>query len=174
MRRWPLHAVFGAILVGSLAAKCQTAEPLAKSGSFEPAVIRVARAHGLAFRDYTTIGDTDTRALVFEAPGCARPVLVVLLLVSFDQEPIAQSAREPGYVLLYVYIDRSWGKADPLAVVTQRAKYAMLQAFGLSGYVPSWDLLLVEFPAECHLANEIDWRMAWSCNYLAAPETTSR
>jgi hypothetical protein len=174
MRRWPLHAVFAAILLGSLAAKCENTDTLAKSGGFEPAVIRVARAHGLAFRDYAPIGDTDTRALVFEAPGCAGPVLAVLLLVTFDIEPIARSARGPGYVLRYVYIDRSWDKADPLAVITQRVKYAALQVFGLSGYVPSPDLLLLESPAECHLATEIDWRMAWSRNYLAAAETTSR
>jgi hypothetical protein len=162
MRRWPLHAIFAVILVGSLAAKYQTTDLFTKSANFESAVIRVAQTHGWGFRDYTTIRDTDNRALVFEAPGCARPVLVVLSLVTFDQDPIARSALEPGYVLRWIYIDRSWDKADALAVITQRAKYAVLQAFGLSQYAPSWDLLLLESPAECHLANEIDWRMAWS------------
>ena len=35
-----------------------------------------------------------------------RPILVILLSVTFDQERVAGSAREPGYVLGYVYIDR--------------------------------------------------------------------
>jgi hypothetical protein len=166
--------VFAAILVGSLAAKYQTTDLLANKDNFEPAVIRVAHAHGLAFRDYTTISDTDIRALVFEAPGCARPVMVVLLSVTFDQERVARSARQPGYVLRYVYIDRSWDKADRLAVVAERAKYAALAVFGLTRYLPSWHLLLIGSPADCRLADSTDWRMAWSRDYLVATEATLR
>jgi hypothetical protein len=39
-------------------------------------------------------------------------------------------------VLRYVYIDRSWDKADRLAVVAERVKYAVLAVFGLTQYVP--------------------------------------
>jgi hypothetical protein len=167
MRAWPLHVVFTAILFGSLAAKDRTADLFAKSSNLEPTVMHVAKAYGLAFRDYTTIGDTDIRALVFEAPGCARPLLVVLLAVTFDQEPVAQSARRPGYVLRYIYIDRSWDKPHRLAVVAERAKYAALAVFGLTRYMPSRQLLLVETPADCRLADDIDWQIAWSHDYLA-------
>jgi hypothetical protein len=173
MRRWPLHAVFAVILIGSFAAKYQTADLLAGHVNFALAVLHVARAQGLTFRNDTTIGDTDTHALVFDVPGCARQVLVLFLLTTFDQEPIARSAREPGYILRYVYIDRSWDKPNPLAVVTQRVKYSALEAFGLSQSVPSGNLLLLEFPAECHLGNDIDWRMAWSRNFLDAVEAAT-
>jgi hypothetical protein len=168
MRAWPFQVVFAAILVGSLGAKYQTPDLLVESGSFEPAVIRVARAHGLAFRDYTTIGDTDIRALEFEAPGCALPIIVILLSVTFDQERVARSAREPGYSLRYVYIDRSWDKADRLAVVAERVKHAVLAVFGLTRYVPSWHLLLVESPERCQVPDDIGWRFAWSRDYLIA------
>jgi hypothetical protein len=169
-----LHVVFAAILVGSLAVRDRTTDLIVESGNLEAAVIGVARAHGLTFREYTTIDGTDIRAVVFEAPACARPVAVVLLSTTFDQERAAQSAREPGYVLRYVYIDHSWDEADRLAVITQRAKYATLALLGLTRYVPSWHLLLVYAPADCKAAIDIDWRLAWSRDYLAATEASPR
>jgi hypothetical protein len=174
MRAWPLHVVFAAILVGSLAAQDRTIHLLVESSGLEAAVIGVARADSWVFRDYKTITGTDVRALRFGAPGCAPPVLVVLLRPTFDQEGVVRSAREPGYTLRYVYMDRSWDKADRLAVLAERAKYETLAVFGLTRHVPSWELLLVESPPNCQAANAIDWRPAWSRNNLAAAKATSR
>jgi hypothetical protein len=97
-------------------------------------------------------------------------MLVILLSVTFDQEGVARSATEPGYVLRYVYIDRSWAKADRLAVVAERVKYAALAVLGLTPYVPSWHLLLIESPDRCRAPNDIDWRIAWSRDYLVATQ----
>jgi hypothetical protein len=169
MRAWPSHIVFAAILVGSLAARDRTADLLVESGNLQAAIIRVARERGLPFRGYTTIQDTDIRGLKFAAPGCTHPLLVVLLPTNFDQEWLARSAREPDYLLRYVYIERNWDKASPMAVVVERAKYAALAVFGLTRYVPSWHLLLVESPPDCQAVNDIDFRLAWSRDYLAEP-----
>lgn len=156
-----MHALFALILAGSLAAKYLTTNPLAKSSIFEPRVIRVARMHGLTFGGYATVGDSDINALRFAALGCARPILVVLLWATFDYAPIATSTREPGYILRYIYIDSSWDRPQPLAVASQRVKYGVLYAIGLSPYRPTGDVLLLKFPSECRFADEIDWRNAW-------------
>jgi hypothetical protein len=148
MRAWPLHVIFAIILVGSLAARERADDVLNESGNLEPAVMRVARSHGLVFRQYTTIADTDVRALVFEAPGCSRPVLLVLLMTTFDQDVVMRSAREQGDVLRYVYIDRTWDKPDRLAVFIERMKYAALATLGLTRYLPSWHLLEVKVKAD--------------------------
>jgi hypothetical protein len=171
MRAWPLHVVFATILIGSLAAKERGADALTESGNIELAILNVARSHGLAFREYTTITGTDVRALVIEAPGCSRPVLVVPLLVTFDQDPIVRSAHEQGDVLRYVYIDRTWDKPDRLAVFVERMKYAALATFGLTRYEPSWHLLLVESPSHCQVADAIDWRLVWNRDYLRDHKT---
>src|SRR5690348_17147301 len=120
MRAWPLHFVFALILVGSLAAKARNTDALGDDRSLEPAVMRVARSQGLVFREYTNITDTDTRALVFDATGCAGPIFVVSLLVTFDQEAIVLSAREPRYAVRYVYIDHIWDKPHRLLVFMER------------------------------------------------------
>ena len=167
MRAWPLHVVFATVLVGSLAAKERAADVVAEvdSDALETAVTRVARSHGLAFREIVTVGNLP--ALVFEAPGCSRPVLVVLR-VTFDFEPVMQSAREQGDALRYVYIDRSWEKPDRLAFFVDRMKYAALATFGLTRYVPSGHLLVVESPPQCQAADAIDWRKVWNRDYVGA------
>jgi hypothetical protein len=174
MRAWPLHFVFALILVGSLAAKARTTDVLSESTSLETAVIRVARSQGLVFREYTTIADTDIRALVFDAPGCSRPIFVVFVLVTFDQASLVRSARDPRYAPRYVYIDRSWDKPHRLAVFMERMKYSVLSVFNLTQYVPSWHLLLVEAPLECKAADHIDWRMVWDRDYLSAVPAMER
>src|SRR5262245_28750707 len=150
MRAWPLHVVFASLLVGSLAAKERGADMLVDVDyvDLETTVTRVAGSHGLAFQGYSTLPGTHVPALAFEAPGCYRPMQVVLR-VSFDEEPIVESARVQGNVLRYVYIDRSWEKPDRLAFFVERMRYAGLATFGLTRYVPSAHLLLVDSPSEC-------------------------
>ncbi len=169
MRAWPLHVVFATSLAGSLAAKERgAADVLVRHDNLEPVVTRVARTQGLAFRGDVTLPGTSIRALVFDAPGCVRPVLVVVLSAVIDLEPILRSAREQGDVLRYIYIGRSWEKPDRLAVFTERMKYAALAPFGLTRYVPSQDLLLVETPSRCQAAIAVDWRNVWNRDYLTA------
>jgi hypothetical protein len=166
MRPWTLHVVFAIILVGSLGARDLAGDVISERSSLEPAVIGVARSHGLVFHQNTNMGDTDVRALVFGSPECSRPVLITLLDNAFEQDLVSRSAREPGDVLRYVYIDRIWDKPDPLAFFIERVKYAALATFGLTRYLPSWHLLRVELPPQCKVANAIDWRMVWDRNYL--------
>jgi hypothetical protein len=175
MRAWPLHVVFATILVGSLAAKERAADMLVDVDDLdrETAVMHVARSHGLVFREDVTLPGASIPALAFEAPGCSRPVLVVLR-AAFDEEPLLRSVREQGYVSRYVYIDRSWEKPDRLAFFVERMKYAALATFSLTRYVPSGHLLLVASPPGCEIAAAIDWRNMWNRDYVAAAQADTR
>jgi hypothetical protein len=84
------------------------------------------------------------------------------LRVTFDYEPLVQSARERGDTLRYAYIDRIWEKPDRLAFFVERMKYAALATFGLTQYVPSAHLLLIEAASGCQVADAIDWRNVWN------------
>jgi len=170
MRAWVVHVVFAAILLGSLAANGLGADLLVESGNLEPAVLRIARSNGLVFHGYATIPGTELGALTFLAAGCLRPVIIVVLLTTFDQEPIVRYAREQGDVVRYVYIDHTWDAPHRLAVFVQRMKYAVLMTVGLTRYMPSWHLLLIESPAHCQVTDTIDWRTAWDRDYLKATE----
>ena len=174
MRVWPAHAVFAAILVGSLAAREQAAEPIDYSLSLlEPAVLRVAGSQGWGLREYRTINGVASRALVFNVPGCSQPVEVVLRLSTFEEQTVMESAPEPGYLRRYIYFDQTWDTPDPRAAVVQRMKYAALATFGLTKYAPSWYLLQVEAPANCRAAEAIDWRSVWNRDDLAAAQVSA-
>ena len=168
MRAWPLHIVFASILVGSLATKELAADAPVENADFEPAVIRVARAQGLAFREYTTLIGANVSAMAFEAPDCARPGLVVVLQENLDRAAMLDLGLWEGDVLRYVYIDRSWEKPDRLAFYIQRMRYALLKTFRLTRYDPDTRMLLVNTPSGCQIADRIDWRNAWNRDYVLA------
>jgi hypothetical protein len=173
MRTWAAHAVFAAILFGSLVTRERAADPFAGSVSFKAAVLRVAGSHGWAFDDYRATRDMVSWTLVLEAPGCSQPVLVSLRLSSFEDETMMQYALEPGYVRRYVYFDRTWDAPDHWAAFLQRMKYEVLAKFGMTEYLPSDYLLLVEAPSRCQAAETIDWRPVWSRDTLATAQANA-
>jgi hypothetical protein len=156
-----VRIVFASLLVGSVAAKDRTTDVLVESRSHEPAVIRVAQSAGLAFRQKTTITGTDIPALVFDGAGCSQPVLVALLSLTFEEEPAIRSARVPGYALRYFYIERSWQEPRRLAVYVERIKYAALAVLGFTQFTPFRQVLLVESPPNCPVANHVNWQFVW-------------
>jgi hypothetical protein len=171
MRVWLAHAIFAAILAGSLAAQGRAAgAPDDTPTLFEPAILSVARSHGLTLRESRTMPGMMSPTLIFEAPGCLKPVQVNLHLWTFEEQILTESAPQAGAIRRYVYLDRTWDAPDRLAVFVQRMKYRALATFGLTEYVPSQYFLLLEAPADCHVAEAIDWRSIWNREYLAAAQ----
>ncbi len=151
MRISVAHAVFAAILVGSLATRELAAEPPPDSASLEPAVLRVAGSYGWGFRGYKKTSGMISRALVFDAPGCWQPVRVSLRLATFEEQALLEPAPQPGYSRHYVYFDQAWDAPNPWGAFVQRMKYGALAVFGLTTYLPSRYLLLVEAPEDCRV-----------------------
>lgn len=169
MRAWPLHLVFGALLIGSLTAQQRTADTLVEidPAALAPAVARVAQSQGLTLREHEMVYG-NVPALSFDAPGCAGPVTVALR-VNFDIAPFVQSsAREAGNIARYVYIDRSWETPNRLGFFVYRLKYAALATFGLTPYAPGGHVMLVEAPPDCQSAKTVDWRNVWNRDYVKA------
>ena len=173
MRAWAAHAVFAAILIGSLATRERAVDAPASSVSLKAAVLRVAGSHGWGFDDYRTTSGMVSWTLVFEAPSCSQPVFVSLRLSSFEDETMMQYSLEPGYVRRYIYFDRTWDAPDHRAAFLQRMKYEVLAKFGMTEYLPSDYLLLVEAPPHCQAAETIDWRPVWSRDTLATAQANA-
>ena len=166
MRASAGFTLFGLLLIGSLAIRGTAVDLWAENDNLEQAIIRVAEAQGLAFRRHTSVTDVDIRAITFDAPNCSGAVLVVPLAVTFEQEPIMRSAGGPHLTRRYVYLESSWDSPHRLAVFFERAKFATLAVFGLTRYVPSRQLLLVEAPSGCDAADGVDWRLVWDRRML--------
>jgi hypothetical protein len=166
MRVWAAHAVFAAVLAGSLAARERSAEPPLDRAGQESVVLDVARSQGLGFRGYRTRDASGERALAFDVPGCSQPTFVVLRIATFEDEATSESAPGPDYKQTYVYFDQTWSRPDRWAVSTQKVKYGLLAMFGLADYATSSLVLEIEAPRDCSAAQRIDWRPAWSRAYL--------
>ncbi len=161
MRVWA-HAVFAAVLVGSLASRERSAEAPIDSAGLESAALSVARAQGLAFREYRA-SDTDWgRTMAFGVPSCSLPLLATWRPATFEDEATAQSAPGQDYRQEYVYFDRKWSNPNRWAVSIQRMKYGLLALFGEADYATSSFVLQVEAPRDCPAAENADWRAAWS------------
>jgi len=104
----------------------------------------------------------------FDAPGCARPVQVASLDISLERGLVLQFIGVPGDSRRYAYIDRVWTEPQRFSVFRERVKHAALAVVGLSRYVPSHHMLLIDSPPECRAADPIDWRLAWDRDFLAS------
>jgi hypothetical protein len=165
MRVWA-HAVFAAVLVGSLASRERSVEAPIDDASFETVVLSVGRPQGLDFREYRTSGAGGRRTIVFNVPGCLRPMLVAWRPATFEDEAAAESAPGQDYRLQYVYFDQKWNSPNRWAVSLQRMKYSLLAMLGRIDYATSNFVLQIEAPRDCPAAERMDWRPAWNRAYL--------
>ena len=167
MWAWPLHVVFSAILLASLAGK-ERAVDVREAGdvTLQNTAARIGQSQGLDFREYVKVAG-NLPVVVFETPGCSGPVLVVAHMF-FEEESVMDFARERGDILHYIYIGRVWGKPNRLALLVERMKYAALASFGRTPSVPWGHLLLVASPPRCEIAAAVDWRNMWDRDYIAA------
>ena len=172
MRLWA-HALFAAVLVGSLASRERSAEAPVDSASLESAALNVARSQGLAFREFRASETDWGRTMAFDVPGCSLPLLATWRPATFEDEATTQSALRQGYQQQYVYFDRKWSKPNRWAVSIQRMKYGLLALFGRADYATSSYVLEVEAPRDCSAAERVDWRPAWSRTDPATAEATA-
>lgn len=166
MNNWVRHTIFAVILVTSVAAHERVNDVLSETDSLEPAIIRAAQSHGLTLLEKSTANEPG-RTLVFGVPACARPLLISLLSVTFDDEPLVRAVGEPGDVVRYVYLDSSWSVLpNPLAVFFEWKKHKVLELFGLTRYVPFPFLLRLAWPPRCEIGNAIDWQIVWRSDHI--------
>jgi len=157
-----IHAVFAAILLGSLASRERSAEAPVDESGLEAAVLRAGRSEGLRFLQYGGADMGWGRAMAFSAPGCSRPMLVTWRPATFEDEAATVSALQGDYRRLYVYFDRKWDRPDRWAVSMQRVKYGLLAIFGRTDYATSDLILQIDAPRDCWAAENMDWRPAWN------------
>ena len=74
MKLWA-HAVFAAVLIGSLAVRERSAEAPVTDAGVGSVVVSVARSQGLSLREYRTSAANGERIMAFDVPGCPQPML---------------------------------------------------------------------------------------------------
>jgi hypothetical protein len=122
MRVLAFHAVFAAILIGSLVAHERATGVLVNDLRLqEQAVFRAARSHGLILHEHQT--ESKFLNLVLEGSGCSQPVTIIFRSITFEEQAAIQPDADLGYVRRYFYIELKSEKADPWTVWIERVKY---------------------------------------------------
>jgi hypothetical protein len=169
MKGWLLHTIFAVILITSVAANGRAGDVLSEAVDIEPAIIRAAQSRGMTLLKKPANTEPD-QTLIFDAPACARPVLISLLFVTFDQEPLVREVGEPGDLVRFIYLDHSWSALpNRLTVFLERKKHQALELFGLTPYVPLRYMLRLSWAPGCEIVRSVDWRIVWKRDYLAQP-----
>jgi hypothetical protein len=77
---------------------------------------------------------------------------------------------EPGDLVRFVYLDRSWSVLpDRLTVFFKWKKHKALELFGLTPYVPLPYMLRIAWSPGCEIVDAIDWQAVWRRDYLLSP-----
>lgn len=156
-----LHTIFAGILVTSVVTAGRSADVLSERDDIEPAVMRIARLHGLTLQEEVPAVREPLRTLAFEAPGCEEPLLITFLHVTFEEEPLIRTIEGERSVVSYVYLDHVWNGPDRLAIFFEWKIHKTLRLLNLTRYVPSRYVLRLASPPSCRLFDTIDWRDVW-------------
>jgi hypothetical protein len=126
------------------------------------AVAAVVRDHGYQLRENPVKPPMVLSVVVyFQRPECARASLVLPYFINAEIAPLLSRVTDPGFDRHFYYMDGVWDEQSRVSMFLQWAKYAMLDIFGASPYVPVKKALVLADPSDCHPAVVIDWRPVW-------------
>jgi hypothetical protein len=165
MNKAVLRGVCLLALVASIAVRFQTnraREAMMTDFDVGAAITNVIRAHGYVVQENLVKPPKLLSAVVyFQRPECAQASLVLPYFINAETLPILTRVIKPGFDRHFYYMDRSWNEQHRVAMFFQWAKFAVLDIFGASRYVPVKKALVLAESPDCHPAAVIDWRPVW-------------
>jgi len=134
------------------------------------AIAQVLQSHGLELRE-NPLKPPKTLSVVvyFHRPECDRTSLVLPYFINAETEPMLARITEPGFERHFFYLDGSWREQQRMSMFLTWAKYAVLDLFGASPYVPVRKAIVLADPPNCHPSEIIDWRVLWEKNHPHNP-----
>jgi len=152
-------------LLVSVAVRIQTnlsREAMVSEFDVGAVVTDVIRKHGYALRDNPIKPPRVLSSVIyFQRPECDQPSLVLPYYISAETLPLLARLTSPGFHYQFYYLDSSWSEESRVPMFFEWVKYAVLDIFGASQYVPVKKALVLAEAANCHPAAQIDWRSVW-------------
>jgi len=159
MKSFIPHAVFSLILAVSVTTNAVSTTVVPAVDTTEPAVVDVAASYGWTLRQKTKDGES-IQTLTFDAPDCARPVLVSLLHLLIEEQQFLP-AVDQSYVARFIYIEDSWNSPDRFTLFLAAKRQRALVVLGLRRDA-SDRMLYVSAPSECPSIQTVNWRSVWN------------
>jgi hypothetical protein len=165
MRRAVIRSLCVLAIVASIVVRVQANRSReAVMGDFDAgaAITDVIRKHGYALRENPVKPPKMLAvAVYFQRPECEQASLVFPYFINEETLPLLARVTMPGFERHFFYMDRSWSEQDRVAMYLEWAKYAVLDIFGASRYVPVKKAIVLADPPDCRPHASIDWRPVW-------------
>jgi hypothetical protein len=164
------------VLLLSVAVRFQTARGREAMTEFDAgaAIAQVLRNHGLQLRENPVKPPMVLSVVVyFQRPECDRASLVLPYFINAETEPLMARVTAPGFDRHYYYMGLSWREQHRVSMFLEWMKYAILDLFGTSPYVPVKKAIVLADPPGCRPTDVIDWRVLWKKNRQLNPVDAS-
>jgi hypothetical protein len=152
-------------LIASIAVRVQanrTREAMMTDFDVSAAVADVIRQHGYALRENPVKPPKVLSVVVyFQRPECEQVSLVLPYFINAETLPLLARVTRPDFERHFFYMDGAWDEQSRVSMFFEWAKYAVLDIFGASRYVPVKKALVLAEAPDCHPTAAIDWRPVW-------------
>jgi len=127
------------------------------------AATAVIREHGYAVRENPVKPPMLLSAVIyFQRPECGQVSLILPYFINAETGPLLARVTGADFDRHFFYMDKSWDEQGRVSMFLEWAKYATLDIFGVSRYVPVKKAIVLADPPGCHSAVPIDWRPVWA------------
>jgi len=153
------------LLLASVAVRFQanrTREAMVADFDVGAAITDVIRERGYVVRENPVKPPMMLSSVVyFKRPECDHASLVLPYFINEETLPLLARVTGPDFDRHFFYMDRSWNEQDRVSMFLEWVKYAVLDIFGASRYVPVKKAIVLAEAPDCHPAAPIDWRPVW-------------
>ena len=126
------------------------------------AVTDVIRQHGYALRENPIKPPSLLAGVIyFQRPECEQASLVLPHFINEETQTLLTRVEKPGSNRHFYYLDGSWNEQARVAMFLAWARFAVLDVFGASQYIPVKKAIVLAEAPGCHPATPIDWRPVW-------------
>lgn len=166
MNRSVIRGLCLLVLAGSITIRFQAnraREAMTDDFDITAAVTEVIRQHGYALRDNPVRPPGMLSHIIyFQRPECDQVSLVLPHFINEETQSLLTRAASADAARRFYYLDGSWNDQARVAMFLAWVKYAVLDIFGTSRYIPVKQAIVVADARDCHPAADIDWRPVWA------------
>jgi hypothetical protein len=166
MNKAVLRSLCLLVLVASMAVRFQASrarDAMMTDFDVGAAVTEVIRQHGYVVRENPVKPPKVLSAVIyFQRPGCDQASLVMPYFINSETLPLLARVARPDFDRHFFYLDRSWNEEARVPMFFEWAKFAVLDIFGASQYIPVKKAIVLAEAPDCRPAAPIDWQSVWN------------
>jgi hypothetical protein len=127
------------------------------------AITGVIREHGYTLRENPVKPPKLLAAAIyFQRPECEQASFVLPYFINAETMSMLTRLNKPDFARRFFYLDGAWDEQSRVAMFLEWVKYAVLDIFGASPYVPVKKAIILAEPPDCRSPAPIDWRPVWN------------